>query len=223
MMRYSKNRFRELLPSQVKSMGILRYNEGSMMRDLDRMAVPFRVIFAAAVAERLLPAYVHFSHKTGSGSPNLLTEILERLWRDIQGIQMDPEELQQNIDLAMKLIPDGDDILIPGQEWTDDPAAAVAYALLCRQNGKSQDSAWAAGRAYTALDEFVSNHEDIDPGVAGAEEQILSHPLVQDELMRQQRDLRELAAANLQDQSAVAQKIRQRAKTEYIDVFNKES
>jgi uncharacterized protein YjaG (DUF416 family) len=204
-------------------MGILRYNEPSMMAQLDRMAVPFRVIFATAAAERLLPAYVHFSHKTGSGNPNLLMGILERLWRDIQGIPMDSEELQQNIDLAMKLIPDEDDILIPGQEWTDDPAAAVAYALRCRQNGKSQDSVWAAGRAYAALDQFVSNLEDIDPNVVGAEERILSHPLVQDELMRQQRDLRDLAAANLQDQSALAQKIRERAKTEYIDVFNKES
>lgn len=191
------------------------------MRELDRMAVPFRVVFAAAVAERLLPAYVHFSHKTGGGNPNLLTEILECLWQDIQGIQMNPEELQQNIDFLMKLIPDEDDILIPGQEWTDDPAAAVAYALRCRQNGKSQDSVWAAQRAYDALDRFVSNHEDVDPSVAGAEERILSNPLVQDELMRQQRDLRELAAADLQDQSALAQKIRQRAKAEYIDVFNK--
>jgi uncharacterized protein YjaG (DUF416 family) len=193
-----------------------------MMAELDRMAVPLRVVFAATAAERLLPAYVHFSHRAGRDNPYLLTEILERLWRDIQGIRMDPEELQQNIDLSMKLIPE-EDPWIPGQEWADDAAAAVAYALRCRQNGKSQESAWAARRAYEALDRFIINHEDIDTNIAGVEERILSNPLIQDELMRQQRDLRELAAVNPQDESTLVQKIRQRAKAEFIDVFNKES
>ena len=62
-----------------------------------------RGLYAAAITERLLPAYVSFSHKTGRGNPHLLTEILECLSRDIDGIKMDPEELQQNIDLSMDL------------------------------------------------------------------------------------------------------------------------
>ena len=61
-------------------MGILRFNEGSLKAELNRIAAPLRVVVAAAVAERLLPAYVSFSHKTGRGNPHLLTEILERLW-----------------------------------------------------------------------------------------------------------------------------------------------
>jgi uncharacterized protein YjaG (DUF416 family) len=212
------------LSSQVKSMGILSYNEASLITELDRIAVPLRVVFAAAAAERLLPAYVGFSHKTGRGNPNLLTGILDRLWRDIQGIQMDPEELQQNIDLAMKLIPDEDEFpWILGQEWAEDAVVAVVYALGCRQNGKSQESAWAARRAYAALDHFIINHEDIDTNIEGAEERILSNPLIQDELMRQQRDLRELAAVDLQGESTVVQKIRQRAKAESIGAFNRGS
>ena len=84
-------------------MAILRYNEELLKKELNRMAVPLRVVFAAAVAERLLPAYATFSRKTGRGNPHLLTEILKRLWRDIDGIKMDPEELQRNIDLSMEL------------------------------------------------------------------------------------------------------------------------
>ena len=205
-------------------MGILSFNEESLTTELDRIAVPLRVVFAAAIAERLLPAYVSFSHKTGRGNPNILTEILERLWRDIQGTQMDPEELQQNIDLSMKLIPQEDDIpWILDQAWAEDAVAAVTYALRSRQNGKSQESAWVARRAYEALDHFVIAHEDIDPSIVGAEERVLSNPLIQDELMRQQRDLRELDAVDLQDESTLAQKIRQRAKAESIGVFDKGS
>jgi uncharacterized protein YjaG (DUF416 family) len=205
-------------------MGILRFNEESLKAELNRIAAPLRVVFAAAAAERLLPAYVSFSHKTGRGNPHLLTEILERLWRDIDGIKMDPEELQQNIDLSMELIPQEDEIpWIPDQAWAEDAAVAVVYALCTRQNGKSQDSAWAARRAYNALDHFVTTQEDIDPSSPGAEERTISNPLIQAEFMRQQRDLRELVAVDRQDESTLVQKIRQRAKAESISVFNKGS
>ena len=61
---------------------------------------------------------------------------------------MSPEELQQNIDLSMELIPqDDEEPWIPGQAWAEDAAVAVVYALRTRQNGKSQDAAWAARRA----------------------------------------------------------------------------
>ena len=52
-------------------MRILRFNEESLKKELDRIAVPLRVVFAAAAAERLLPAYVSFSRKTGRGNPRI--------------------------------------------------------------------------------------------------------------------------------------------------------
>jgi hypothetical protein len=69
------------------------------------------------------------------------------------------------------------------------------------------------------LDDFVTTQEDIDSYSAAAEERIISNPLIQAEFMRQQRDLSELVAADRQDVSAIAQKLRQRAKTESINVF----
>src|SRR5579883_772005 len=99
-------------------MGILRFDQASLKTELDRIAAPLRVVFAAAVAERLLPAYVNFSHKTGWGNPQLLAEILERLWRDVDGIKMSPEELQQNIHLSTELIPQEDEISwVPDLAW----------------------------------------------------------------------------------------------------------
>lgn len=201
-------------------MGILRFDEALLKRELSRIPVSLRVVFAAAVAERLLPIYAAFSRKTGRGDPQSLMEILERLWGDIDGIEMSPEELQKNIDLSIELAPDEDDEpWVPDQHWAEDAAAAVAYALCARQNGGSQDAAWAARRACDALDDFVMTQEDIDTDVSGAQERITSNPLVQAELMRQQRDLSELVGADGHDVSALAHKIRQRAKTESISVF----
>ncbi len=202
-------------------MEILRFNERTLTRELDRIAAPLRVVFAAAVAERLLPAYVTFSSKAGRGNAYLLTQILERLWQDIQGIRMDPKELQKNIDLSMELIPGEDDIpWILEQASAENAATAIAYALRCRQNGKSQESASAAGCGFDARDHFVTTRDDIDPNDRVADERALSDPLIQDELMRQQRDLRELMAVDLPDVSTLAQKIRQRAKAESIGIFN---
>jgi len=201
-------------------MGILWFDEALLKRELSRVPVPLRVVFAAAVAERLLPIYAIFSRKTGRGHPRSLTEILDRLWQDIDGLKMSPEELQQNIDLSMELIPKEDEKpWIPEQNWAEDAAAAVVYALRTCQNGNSQEAAWAARGAWEALDDFVTMQEDIDPSSPDDEEWILSNPLIQAEFMRQQRDLGELVAADRKDVSAIARKMRQRAKAESTSVF----
>jgi uncharacterized protein YjaG (DUF416 family) len=178
------------------------------------------VVFAAACAERLLPAYISFSHRTGRGDPTTLTAILERLWLDAQGDRMDTRQVQENVDLSMGLIAQEYTVSwISEQAWAEDAAAAVVYALRCRLNGQAQEAAWAARRAYEALDHFVIAREGIDTSKAGAEAQVLSHPVVQAELLRQQRDLGELLAADQQDLVRVAQRAHQRAKVESETVF----
>jgi hypothetical protein len=66
---------------------------------LERMPPAFRVVFAAASAERLVPAYLSFSRRTGRGDPVVLTAMLERLWLDAQGNRMDAQQVQESIDL----------------------------------------------------------------------------------------------------------------------------
>lgn len=201
-------------------MEIIVFNEQSLVTDLGRLPSPFRVVFAAACAERFLPAYVSFSGRTGRGDATMLSAILERLWLDVQGDRMDTRQVQENVDLLMDLIPQEDaGSWVPEQAWAEDAAAAVAYALRCRQNGQAQEAAWAARRAYEALDHFVIAKEGIDTNKAGAAQLVLAHPLVQAELLRQQRDLRELLAENQEDLLQVAQRMRQRAKVESEVIF----
>jgi uncharacterized protein YjaG (DUF416 family) len=201
-------------------MEIIRFNEQPLVKELERLPAPLRAVFAAACAERLLPAYTSFSRRTGRGDAATLTAILERLWLDVQGNGMDARQVQENIDVSTSLLPQEDsDSWVPEQAWAEDAAAAVAYALRCRQNGQSQEAAWAARRAYEALDNFVIGKEGIDPSRARAEEQVLSHPLVQAELSRQHRDLGELLGANQVDMAHVVRRIHQRAKAESETIF----
>ena len=115
----------------------------------------------------------------------------------------------------MKLIPQEEEgPWIPEQADAEDAGAAVAYALRCRQNGRGQEAAWSARRAYEALDRYVINREDIDVNVPGAETQVLAHPLVQAELTRQLRDLQDLATG-----PDTALRLQARAATEGASFF----
>jgi uncharacterized protein YjaG (DUF416 family) len=195
-------------------MELLRFNEQEVARVLGRLPAPFRTAFAAASAERLLPAYASFAQRSGQGDPGKLAAILERLWQDLDGSQTSEDQKQDEIELCTSLIPEeASGLWIPEQAYAEDAAAALAYALRSRQSGETQEAAWAARRAYEALDHLVIAQEGIDINEAGAEKRVLSHPLVQAELSRQQHDLRELAA-DQQNLARVADRIRRRAKAE---------
>ncbi len=196
-------------------MEIHHFNERSLITRLDRLPSEFKVLFAATVAERLFPAYLNYSRLTGRGNPQELSAALERLWLDLEGRRMDTAQVQEDLDLVMRLMPrDDDNSWVPEQAWAEDAAAAVAYALRCRENGQSAEAAWAARRAYEALDHMIITKMGVDTSRPGASEGVLSSPPIQAELSRQQRDLDDLLAGDLQDVASVAWRMRQRARAE---------
>jgi uncharacterized protein YjaG (DUF416 family) len=165
---------------------------------IEQLPNPLRGAFAAACAERLLPAYHKFLARSNRGDPCILEQILTRLWKDLSGEPMSEAETEAQIDACVELIPREDDgPWVAEQAAAEDAVAALAYALRCRRSGLAKEAAWAAGRAYEALDDYVINHEDVDTNIAGAEARVLAHPLVQAELARQQRDLDELLAGTI--------------------------
>jgi uncharacterized protein YjaG (DUF416 family) len=201
-------------------MNDLRFDEPALLQRLERLPRQSRTIFAAAVAERLLPAYVNYWKKASKGNPTRLTAILEQLWKDLDGSKTSEEAQQESIDLCISLIPSEDsDPWFQEQVYADDAAAALAYALRSRESGNAQEAAWAARRAYEALDQFVIVKEDVDTHKPGAEQIILAHPIIQAELARQNRDLLDLAASR-SDISRIADQIRQRAKAEAETLFD---
>jgi uncharacterized protein YjaG (DUF416 family) len=66
-------------------MELRRFDEPSLIRALSQLPRSLRVVFAAAAAERLLPAYMSWSHLTGQGDALTMAALLDRLWLDLQG------------------------------------------------------------------------------------------------------------------------------------------
>lgn len=189
---------------------MLHFDEKELSRQIERLSKEHRVAFAAACAQRLIPSYERFSKKTGKGNYPSLVNTIEDLWKSLTNGQAVEKDIDERISTCMDLIPGEDDEpWITEQACAEDAASALAYALRCLRTGESQEAAWAARRAYECLDHYVINSEKIDTNVSGAEVQVLSHPLIQTELGRQQRDLNQLV-----NRSVTIEQLKERAQFE---------
>lgn len=193
---------------------MLSFDEVGLISELQKSAPRSRTAFAAACAERLFPAYVAFSKTAGRGDAQTIGELLERIWRRLAGEPIDDTGLQADLDRCMALVPGEDEEpWTDDQPYADDAASAVAYTLRTLQTGDAQEAAWAARRAYDALDHHVTHRLGIDE-----ETRIGGHPSIQAELARQRRDLDELCAAG-DSASAAITRVRDRARAEASSFF----
>lgn len=195
---------------------MLRFNEKELFYQIEQLGKQHRAAFAAACAERLLPSYLRFSKRTGWGDYFFLVNTLEDLWKNLSSEQkpgVDNKDIDVRISTTMSLIPaESDGQWVSEQACAEDAASAVVYALRCFRTGEAQEAVWAARRSYECLDHYVINSEKIDINVSEAEGKILSHPLIQAELARQQRDVSELLR-----KSITLAELRQRAHSEAVN------
>jgi len=206
------------MPVEVASSTIvtmLKFEELSLKRELDRLPPRFRVAFAASCAQRLSSIYRSFLVQRGqTDRADHCDDALNYVWIHILTT---PEMSTTDRLLAevMALIPDQD---APG--WTpltaygEDALSALAYCLRCLQSGNAQEAAWAAGRAYEALDYFVTIRDDISPNELGAEARVLSDPLIQAELERQALDIADLRSTGESLSQELLATLRQRSVAE---------
>jgi uncharacterized protein YjaG (DUF416 family) len=86
------------------------YDEQALVRQLEQLPDRLRAAFAAACAQRLLPAYIDFFERSGRGDPRELISTLECLWSDLLGDSvLRDEDLKRKLESCMSLIPREDD------------------------------------------------------------------------------------------------------------------
>ncbi len=202
---------------------IAKFDEAELVAKLNLLPKAFRVIFATACAERLIPAYRLFNTESGDGDPVAMNQALEDLWSNPVLPEVHKEVYEQQLEKVMRLIPRDDET---GKSWTmqatyaQDSGMSLAYALRARISGEPQEAAWLALVAYEALDHFLINREDIDTNKPGGEQKVISNPIVQAELRRQRRDLDELLNSSGQNVQEIAFRFRDRARAEAGSFFS---
>jgi uncharacterized protein YjaG (DUF416 family) len=165
-----------------------RFDEIGLRASLGRLDAKRLGTFAAACAQRLMPAYERYRGAVGELQPDDVTGSLDALWADLCGeASLSGAELDRLIDRVKGLIPDEALAYATSEPYAEDAAAAVVYALTARRSGKAQEAAWAAQRVYDAIDNYVIR--SAPGGKALSETAVVEHPLIQRELERQARDL----------------------------------
>ena len=118
---------------------MLNFDEKKLVADLERLPPPLRVAFAAACAERQMPAYRSFVNKRRLENSETLVRALDDAW--LNPANTSEAELQQQLKGCMASIPREDAV----RPWTEeanyaqDAGMSVAYTLRARITGLPAD------------------------------------------------------------------------------------
>jgi uncharacterized protein YjaG (DUF416 family) len=185
---------------------MLTYDRSALTERLAMIPERLRVLFAAAVAERLFPHAEGFFHGRDPEGLDRLRDALDLLWRYGGESRVGAEDRGAALSACETSIRSAADEGTDDALFAENAAAAIAYGLRAMGTSDPQEPGWAAQRAYDTVDHFVLM-EEADRGVEWSEEQILAHAVVQRELQRQRDDvgaLEALAAKGGRDEGEIA-------------------
>jgi uncharacterized protein YjaG (DUF416 family) len=161
-----------------------------------------RLAFAASCCERAYPNYVVFFQLARWGGPATLRASLNRVWDSIGGSTGALDDLAELEQKSEAVTPDLDDFStsdIDIQAAAAQEAAFMVRLLLqfCRDNQLSY-----ARRITTfardTIDMYVQAIEKLDPADPRLDEKIAQHPLMVEEIQKQESDLLRLTQTRTQ-------------------------
>lgn len=194
-----------------------RFDRGALADQISHLPRRGKVAFAASCAQRLFPQYLRYLEVAEGPVTEAYAQALETAWQIAASDLVDAASVKALVDRCMAALPTEDDAEATGVPYAEDAAAAVLYALRTALTDKAQEAVWAANRVYDALDHHVINALGIDINLAGSEEKVLGHGLIQAELARQFHDLQALQAG------VDAPVLRRRAQAESAGLFKLET
>jgi len=190
---------------------ILRFDKDELVRELDRLPPRLRAAFAAACAERLLPAYTGESGASAGDHFSLLAEALAYLWRHICDDISDSKPLDEKLASCMSLLPSGEEADGQTRPYASDAVASIVYAMQARLSGNSQEAMWSAQRIYDAVDHAVMSRLNTNLIGKDQEAAIIADATIQSELRRQRADLAALSDVALRQGNPIATILRLQA------------
>lgn len=182
------------------------FHEENLVAQLSATSKIAKTAFALAAATRLLPMYIAYAKEADIELNSLPKSTLHTMWKvvrtDTPG-QLDV--LESAAKVLLNLMPSEDDIWNEYHPLAEDAIAAIVYALQAYLTNDPQESAWAARRGYEAADQFSIKELEIDFEEDGAELALLMHPIVQQELIRQSRDLELAISGDIESLHVISQ------------------
>jgi uncharacterized protein YjaG (DUF416 family) len=170
---------------------------------LEALAPWARLAFAAASAERVLPAYERFSEEDGWGDPRFLRRGLDNVWSSVRG-QEPPESAAEFRARADELAPDQQGEVQWKSAWSSDALDALIAVVICVEAAEdptvarvAEASQYEVEMAVGHVDEDLRRlgrtqlfHPDRERDLVRAE---LQHPLTRGTIELFEADLDDLA------------------------------
>jgi uncharacterized protein YjaG (DUF416 family) len=169
----------------------LPFDEPVLVARLAQAPDRARALFAASIAERLLPLYDAYGESAGRGETALVRAGLEAAWQAATGDVAAPE-LEAWQTRVEALVPDDHDAGVTAETaYCENAAAAVAYALRAAAAvDDPREPAWAALQLYEAADYAAQQQlADLDLNRPGAEDELAATPVVRAALQAVEDDL----------------------------------
>lgn len=189
------------------------FNEKSSLEALAKLQAHQQLAFAAACCERLLPSYATFQREASWGDLGPLRRALDAVWDACAGSPPAPSGVRALTADCEACAPDSDDFTFLHTAAAQDAVFAICALLDFLLDGEVAHLATPPRFATDTVDLIVQENEDIDPADPRLEQRTLEHALMQQELVRQRRDLAEAAQLARGDAAALGT-FRARAQSE---------
>lgn len=201
-----------------RDFNMLKFDRTGLTSSLVLCPESAQLAFGACATSRLLPGYLQFCAETGHGDSKDMRGALECVWNSVLLGRFAETELRRWHDVAFALtkLPEADD-----SEFfvcAENAAAALTFCLRFAMNQDPEGIVRAAHRAYDAAYQHAVSQTVEGLQIATGENlaQWLSHRLVQDELIRQRRDLHEIQVATAATLDLVIAHLRDRSAAETV-------
>jgi hypothetical protein len=171
------------------------FDEQALRERLTALPQAKALAFGAACAERILPNYLRFMRETGWGRIDRLRRALDLVWKIVEtDIGTDEDVIRQILAECEATAPDSEDFGSLFTSGAQDACFAICNLLDFVLEKSNKCIVLAARYPTDSIDLYVQEVENIAPQDPMLESKILSHPLMQQELARQRRDLDVLQA-----------------------------
>jgi uncharacterized protein len=183
----------------------MAFNSDTLLRQINDLDRKRRLLFGASCCERLLPNYVTFKNDTGWGNVAPLRSALDVIWSSVAGESHSNKDILDMISACEDVAPDSDNFTSLYVSFAQDACFSICGMLDFLSGSDSEKVVQAATYAVSSVDLFVQEIENMDSTDPNLEDKILHHPLMQQELEKQQADIKSLALAPVIDAGFLAE------------------
>ena len=187
-------------------MALPAFNSLVLADRLTRLDDLQQLAFGAACCERLLPNYLAFQKESGWGNVGPIRDALNLVWLYLRGQQSTSQQEINNLIVSCEAAaPDSEIYETLFVTSAQDACFAICSLLDYLVKTDPDKIVQVARYATDSVDLYVQEIENMLPNDPELEQRILNHPLMQRELMKQEKDISFIESTNILNASFIEQ------------------